>query len=399
MHFSSLLSAFIGGLYQLLLISFIDDSVYGFINSVLSISLIFGVFSSSSLSNFIFSKKNNYLQVIFFNTLISLLLSIVLFYLLFSSLSYKYLLIMISNFLITVIIEVAISYNIKKSDNVLFVSIMQLGSVFPRLLLLALLYFFNVKIDLSSLTIIYLLTFLTVIIIPVFYLKPSIQKTKSVLSIFKEFDFKRLTTSFKFGFSNLLMTGINQSPIIIASKISGGVLAGKISIAIYFLNLVYNVPSNIFRRYKLKNLHEQIENTQKLIKVYSLSEAIKYLICGFFIYFSALIFLKINFFKDTIDSFSPGVSIIFGVIILCIPFRFVNLYLGALLYNIKYVRVRIISQFITLLIAIILYVIFLLNSNLSLFYYSLFWAEALFTIILFISIKLLILHEITDKHT
>lgn len=127
-----------------------------------------------------------------------------------------------------------------------------------------------------------------------------------------------------------------QSAVLILNFLVGAEQTGYYSAAFIFLASVYIIPSVIYQKFLLPQLHKwAYHDNKKITKVYSLGNKLMFFIgCIFLI----ILFFSSNFLVDLIygDSYDNSVLII-KILCFAIPFKFISSSVGAILSTKDYI--------------------------------------------------------------
>ncbi|WHR59291.1 oligosaccharide flippase family protein [Acinetobacter haemolyticus] len=127
-----------------------------------------------------------------------------------------------------------------------------------------------------------------------------------------------------------------QSAVLILSFLAGSESTGYYSAAFVFLASVYIIPSVVYQKFLLPQLHKwAYHDNKKIIKVYSLGNKLMFFIgCIFLI----ILFFYSDFLVGTIygENYSHA-ALIVKILCFAIPFKFISSSVGAILSTKDYV--------------------------------------------------------------
>ncbi|MCM1935638.1 MULTISPECIES: oligosaccharide flippase family protein [Acinetobacter] len=166
--------------------------------------------------------------------------------------------------------------------------------------------------------------------------------------------FKKSLPFWSAGFLYLIYV---QSAVLILNFLVGAEQAGYYSAAFIFLASVYIIPSVIYQKFLLPQLHKwAYHDNEKITKVYSLGNKLMFFIGSTFL---IALFFSSNFLVDLIysDSYENSVLII-KILCFAIPFKFISSSVGAILstkgYVGKKVKIMLIASIFNVLMNFIL---------------------------------------------
>ena len=137
----------------------------------------------------------------------------------------------------------------------------------------------------------------------------------------------------------------NNAPVILTASVLGGKQAAVVAISVYILNFIYSVPANFYKRLRLAELHLAVERSEKQFNYQIVKELLYSGIAGLCLSACLTPIVHIVHRWHVFGSDLVNVSFLMPLLIWALPFRFMNIFLGAVLLNKKFVSLRISAQF------------------------------------------------------
>jgi Flp pilus assembly pilin Flp len=393
-HSSTIITLIFGVINQLILVSYLPSAEYGYLVATIAVSLIPVMMTVTSQTNLIFENKSdivnnklNLLAVFGFFIAVAYLVSLILYFIIIDNKNLIFIFILVINVLITSALEFASALFIVKGEKPIYIALTQLSNTFPRTIFYVISIILMDQININSVAIAALFSFLIFI---------SIVRDKITLRIrlFKYTLFKiGRIKSMSYGVSNLFLTFINQSPILIALRVIGPEFSGTVAFSLFVFNFLWNVPADIYKRYRLNDFHQFVKINKGIKKLFSFKELGLIVVIAITVSFFSYFVISSQFISATIESFKKNSTIIILTLLVGIPFRYASIYLSSLMLNSLYTRFRTVSYSICFFCAILLYVVgaFFLKQNQ--YIRLIITVEIIMFLVLFIMIKILIKNE------
>lgn len=393
-HTSTIITLIFGVINQLLLVSFLPSSEYGYLVATIGVGLIPVMMTVTSQTNIIYEKQKdiinnefNALAVFIFFLLVAFLVSLFLYFIIIDIRSTILIFILGSNILFTSGLEFVSALFVVEKKKPKYIALSQLSNTLPRTIIYIISFLITSQIDLNTVAIATLFSFLVFTLI----VKSQVVFKRKLfnISIYKIGRIK----SIKYGLSNLFLTFVNQSPILISLKTIGPEFSGTLAFSLYVFNFLWNVPADIYKRYRLNDFHRFIIDNKGIKKLFSFKELYLISMVGFAISILSYFIISTQFISVTIESFKKSASFLILIFLIGLPFRYASIYLSSLMLNSLYTKYRTISYAIIFFIAIILYSISVIFLNQNQYILSIILVEIVMFLILFITIKTLIKNE------
>jgi len=355
-HTSTVIALIFGVINQLILVSFLPSSDYGYLAATIGVGLIPVMMTVTNQTNILFDYKKKIINnefnpwsVFVFFLFIALLVSFSLFFFIIDNIVSILVFILCFNIFFTSALEFVSALFIVQEINPKYIALSQLSNTLPRTIIYITSFLITSQIDLNTVAIAALTSFLFF----AFIVKDQVTFKRKLFNI-SLFKIGRIE-SMKYGLSNLFLTFINQSPILISLRTIGPEFSGTIAFSLYVFNFLWNVPADIYKRYRLNYFHQFIRKNNGIKNLFSYKELCLITIIAITISIFSYFIFSSQFISVIIESFKESSSYLILILLIGLPSRYASIYLSSLLLNSLYTKYRTISYTINLFIAIILY--------------------------------------------
>jgi hypothetical protein len=393
-HTSTIITLIFGVINQLLLVSLLPSSDYGYLAATIGVSLIPVMMTVTSQTNILYENKTGILNnefnpwaVFIFFLFVAYLASIFLYVIVINNLNLSLIFILLINVLFTSTLEYVSALFVVKEEKPSYIAFSQLSNTLPRTIIYFISLISTSHISLNTVAIAALISFFVFSLIvkdKVCFEKKIFNVTLLEISKFK---------SLKYGFSNLFLTFVNQSPILISLRIIGPEFSGTVAFTLYMFNFLWSIPADVYKRYRLDHFHQFIKKNNGIKKLFSFKELFLITIIAFIVSIFTFLIISNQFVSITIESFKQHSSYLILLLLIGLPFRYASIYLSSLMLNSLYTKFRTISLFTTLFFAIISYTFGALYMGQDQYIKLIILVEIVMFLLLFTTIKIVIKRE------